>query len=137
MFIKQRNIPPYELLYGRLPRLPISTPPSYFSFVPPNNYFEQLRKTLKIYHQAAKYNIILQQENNEKYYDHNRFNPHYKIGDKVLTRIHGLRGKLDPKFSITPKVAIDVSHPTYIVQDEETHATSHVHVADLRLILSG
>ncbi|CAF0988774.1 unnamed protein product [Rotaria magnacalcarata] len=132
---KTTKYSPFELLYGRLPRLPISTRPQYFSFVKPNDYFEQLRKTLRIYHQAAKHHIVLQQQNNKTAYDHNRFDPQYKIGDKVLTRIHGNRGKLDPKFSPIPKVITQVHHPIYVVQDETNHASFQVHVADLRPII--
>ncbi|CAF4618796.1 unnamed protein product [Rotaria magnacalcarata] len=132
---KTTKYSPYELLYGHLPRLPITIRPAHFSFAKPNDYFEQLKKTLRIYHQAAKEHIVLQQGNSKNVYDNNRLNPQYKIGDKVLTRIHGNRGKLDPKFSPIPKVIIQVNHPTYVVQDEETHVSSQVHVADLRPIL--
>ena len=132
---KSTKYSPYELLYGRSPRLPINTRPPHFSFVKPNDYFEQLKKTLRIYHQAARHHIILRQQNNKKMYDHNRLNPQYKVGDRVLTRIHGIRGKLDPKFSSTPKIITQVHHPIYEVQDEESHVVSQVHVADLRPIL--
>ena len=132
---KTTKYSPFELLYGRLPRLPISTRPAYFSFVKPNDYFEQLKKTLRIYHQAAKHHIVLQQQYNKTSYDHNRLDPQYKIGDKVLTRIQGNRGKLEPKFSPIPQVITQVYHPIYVIQDEINHVSSQVHVADLRPIL--
>ena len=68
-------------------------------------------------------------------YNLNRLNPHYKIGDKVLTRIPNSRGKLEPKFSPVPKVITQLFHPIYEVQDEESHLSSRVHVGDLRPIL--
>lgn len=131
---KSTKYSPYELLFGRSPRLPISVRSSHFSFVKPNDYFEQLRKTLRIYHQAARLHILSQQNNNKQLYDRNRLDPLYKIGDTVLTRIHGNRGKLEPKFSPIPKLITQVYHPIYEVLDEETHVFSQVHVADLRPI---
>ena len=132
---KTTKYSPYELLYGRSPRLPIDTPRTHFIFHKPNDYFEQLKKTLRIYHQSARHNIIQQQQNNKTWYDRNRLDPHYRIGDKVLTRIYGLRGKLEPKFSATLKIIIRVQHPIYIVEDAISHIQSQVHVNDLRPIL--
>ncbi|CAF1489537.1 unnamed protein product [Adineta steineri] len=132
---KTTNYSPYELLYGRPPRLPFHTPPTSISFQKPNDYFEQLKKTQKIYHQFSTHNIKQQQTRNKTYYDRNRPDPHYNIGDFVLTRIHGIKGKLDPTFSITPKIIIETHHPVYIVQDEHTQVESQVHVSDLRSII--
>jgi hypothetical protein len=132
---KSTKYSPYELLYGRFPRLPITARPQHFSFKKPNDYFEQLKRTLRIYHRAARDHIIIQQQYNKRTYDFNRCDPHYSIGDKVLTRVHGNRGKLDPKFSPILKVITRVNHPIYEVIDEENHITSQVHVADLRPIL--
>jgi hypothetical protein len=91
---------------------------------------------LRIYHQSAKNNIITQQAKNKLYYDRNRPEPTYRIGDRVLTRLHGTKGKLDPMFSSTPQVIIQAAHPTYIVQDPTSHLEFHVHVSDLRPIIT-
>lgn len=125
---------PYQLLFGRQPRLPIHSRDEYFSFTSPNSYFNQLQKTLRIYHTATKSNIIQQQQVTKQRYDINRPDPRYKLGDLVLTRIHGLRNKLHPKFSPIPKIIISIRHPTYLVQDSETNITSQVHVGDIRRI---
>ena len=126
---------PYELLYGRPPRLPIHPPPSKFSFSTPNDYFRQLQKTLKIYHRVARENILHQQESSKSYYDVNRPDPHYQLGDRVLTHQHGLRGKLEAKFSPTTKIIIRQNHPTYTVRDEDNQVETKVHVSDLRPII--
>ena len=132
---KTTKYSPYELIYGRRARLPFYSKPSHFSFPQPNDYFEQLKKTLKIYHQSARLNIIQQQARNKAYHDRNRPDPFYNIGDRVLTRVHGTKGKLDPIFSPTAKVIIHALHPIYIVRDEQTKMESRVHVCDIRSII--
>ncbi|CAF4597039.1 unnamed protein product [Rotaria sp. Silwood2] len=87
---------------------------------------------MKRFHQSARNNILQQQSKNKTYYDKNRLDPQYKVGDRVLTRIQGMKGKLDPRFSITPKVIIHAQHPTYTVRDEITKIESRVHVSDIR-----
>jgi hypothetical protein len=82
---------PYQLLYGRPPRLPIYPPPSTFSFPKPNDYFQQLQKTLKLYHQQAHRNTLHHQQLAKIRYNANRLDPHYRLGDQVLTRVHGMR----------------------------------------------
>jgi hypothetical protein len=46
-----------------------------------------------------------------------------------------MKGKLDPLFSINPKIIISVQHPTYIVRDPITNIESRVHVGDIRPLL--
>ena len=133
---KSTRFSPYELLYGRSARLPIHIQTKVFTFLKPNDYFEQLKKTLRNFHQASRDNLLLQQQANQNYYNKNRLNPQLNLGEKVLTRIYGLKGKLDPKFSAIPKVIVDVNHPMYIVEDECTHLRSQVHISDLRPIVS-
>ena len=133
---KSTKFSPYELLYGRTARLPIHIQPKVFTFIKPNDYFEQLKKTLRIFHQASRDNLLLQQHANQNYYNKNRLNPQLNLGEKVLTRIYGLKGKLDPKFSPVPKIIVDIYHPMYIVEDERTHLRSQVHISDLRPIVS-
>ena len=129
---KTTRYSPYQLVFGRSPRLPIHSKLSSFSFSRSNSYFEQLKKSFKYLHQSARNNIIRQQEKNKKYYDKNRLDTHYKVGDRVLTKLHGMKGKLDPPFSINPKVIIRIQHLTYIVRDEITNIESRVHVTDIQ-----
>ena len=51
-------------------------------------------------------------------YDKNRSNPQYAISDQVLVRLHGPRSKLDPRYSLTPKIIIQKQHPIYWVRDQ-------------------
>ncbi|CAF1548103.1 unnamed protein product, partial [Adineta ricciae] len=132
---KTTKYSPFELLYGRAARLPISIRPTSFSFSQPNDYFQQLQKTLRIFHRATRYNVLMHQHYTKQAYDRNRSDPHYSLDDLVLTRIHGARGKLDPRFSSIPKRITAVNHPTYVVQDIETDIISRVHVNDIRPLL--
>ena len=133
---KSTKFSPYELLYGRSVRLPIHIPSKQFTFLKPNDYFEQLKKTLSIFRQASRDNTLIQQQISRTYYNKNHLNPHLKPGEKVLTRIFGLRGKLDSKFLPFPKTVVEGYHPMYVVQDDRTHIRAHVHITDLRPIIS-
>ncbi|CAF4561378.1 unnamed protein product, partial [Rotaria sp. Silwood2] len=66
--------------------------------------------------------------------DKQRADPHYEINDLVLIKIHGTKTKLDPKYSITPKVIIKKQHSIYWVKDEATQVESRVHINDIRPI---
>ncbi|CAF2130055.1 unnamed protein product [Rotaria magnacalcarata] len=128
---KSTKFSPYELLYGRTARLPIYIQPKEFTFLKPNDYFEQLRKTLRIFHQVSRENILCQQQANQAYYNKNRLDPQLKLGDKVFTCTYVSKGKLDPKFSPTPKIVVEIYLPMYVVEDECTHIRSQVHISDL------
>lgn len=133
---KTTKFSPYELVFGRPPRLPIHEKPHHFSLLNPNDYLEQLKKTLKHVHQFARNNILQQQSKNKTYYDKNRLDPHFKVGDRVLIKVQGVKGKLDPRFSTTPKVIVHAQHPTYIVRDEITKIETRLHVSDVRPIFT-
>jgi hypothetical protein len=125
---------PFQLLYGREPRLPADEKKSSFTFHKPNDYYEQLKKSMKMIHGYARENIIRKQNQYKIRYDRQRPDPHYAINDRVLIRRHGLKNKLEPKFSITPQVIIQEDHPVYIVKDEITQGETRVHINDIRPI---
>jgi hypothetical protein len=125
---------PFQLQYGRDPRLPTDEPPTSFIFNKPQDYYGQLKKNLWIIQQQTRDNVNIQQQRYKIRYDKQRADPHYKINDLVLIKIHGIKTKLDPKYSVTPKVIIKKQHPIYWVRDEETQVESRVHVNDIRPI---
>ena len=129
---KTTQYSPLELLFGRCPKLPIDSPLQYFHFDRPNNYFVHLQKILQVYNQQAKLNIVNHQRYHKKYYDQNRRDPHYNVGDRVFTKIFATRGKLDPRYSVEPKIIVQTTHPTYTVRHEATSLEHRYHVSDLR-----
>ncbi|CAF3084335.1 unnamed protein product [Rotaria socialis] len=129
---KTTQYSPFELFFGRSPKLPIDSPPQYYQFDRPSNYFVHLQKIFQVYHQQAKLNIMNQQRYHEKYYDYNRRDPHYNVGDCVFTKIFAARGKLGPRYSTEPKIIVQINHPTYTVRHEPTGLEHSYHVSDLR-----
>ncbi|CAF2678618.1 unnamed protein product [Rotaria sp. Silwood2] len=125
---------PFQLLYGREPRLPTDGKISSFTFRKPSDYYEQLKKSMKLIHGYARENIIRKQQQYKAQYDKQRPDPHYAINDSVLIRRHGLKNKLEPKFSTTPQNIIRAQHPVYVVRDEITQVETQVHINDIRPI---
>ncbi|CAF1177908.1 unnamed protein product [Rotaria sordida] len=125
---------PFQLQYGRDPRLPTDEPPISFTFNKPQDYYEQLKKNLLIMQRQTCDNVNSRQQRYKNRYDKQRADPHYEINDLVLIKIHGTKTKLDPKYSITPKVIIKKQHPIYWVKDDDTQVESRVHVNDIRPI---
>ncbi|CAF1250195.1 unnamed protein product, partial [Rotaria magnacalcarata] len=78
---------PCELQFGRRPQLPPEKPLTTYQFSKPNDYIFYFNKTSKIYRQHAVNNIFNNQKNYKKFYDHNRPEKYYSIGDHVLKRI--------------------------------------------------
>ncbi|CAF4512473.1 unnamed protein product [Rotaria magnacalcarata] len=99
-----------------------------YVFYKPSDYYNQLKKSLQLIQQNARDQSNYSHMNNKKYYDRNRSNPHYDINDTILIRIHGLRSKLDPQFTLTPKIAIQKQHPTYWVRDQMNDQITRVHL---------
>ncbi|CAF4300403.1 unnamed protein product [Rotaria magnacalcarata] len=107
-----------------------------YVFYKPSDYYNQLKKSLQLIQQNARDQSNYSHMNNKKYYDRNRSNPHYDINDTILIRIHGLRSKLDPQFTLTPKIAIQKQHPTYWVRDQMNDQITRVHVHSIPQHLS-
>ena len=126
---------PYQLQFGREPRLPTDNA-SHYVFHKPVDYYNQLQKSLKIIHQHARSISIHHQQKYKKHYDKNRSDPQYQINDQVLIKVQGSRSKFDPRYSIKPKIIIKKQHPVYWVKDEATQVIIRVHVNDIRQILT-
>ena len=125
---------PFQLQFGREPRLPPDKPPTEFVFSTPNDYYKQLQKSLGLIHQNARNRMKNQQRKYKDRYDFHRPDPKYEINDRVLIRIHGRRSKLDPRFLLDIHTIVRKDHPNYWVQDDTTHKVQCVHVNDVRPI---
>ncbi|CAF4054104.1 unnamed protein product [Didymodactylos carnosus] len=117
---------PFQLQYGQKSKLPPDEPPKQVIFAKPNDYYQQLKKNLKIYHEYARRNMVRQQERSKQRYDAKRPDPHYSVGQLVLTRYYGSKFKLDQKYSKVPYRVIDCQYPVYWVKDIETQAESRM-----------
>ncbi|CAF4860445.1 unnamed protein product, partial [Rotaria socialis] len=78
---------PYQLQFGREPRLPTDEPSTSFIFNKPNDYYDQLKKSLLIIQRQAHGHIINRQRQYKIHYDKQRPDPHYKVNDVVLIKI--------------------------------------------------
>ncbi|CAF2621992.1 unnamed protein product [Rotaria sp. Silwood2] len=123
---------PYELQFGRQPHLPPEKPLTNYKFSKPNDYLFHLRKTLNIYRQHAINNIVNNQKNYKQFYDYNRPEKHYSIGDQVLKRIPIPPSKLGELYS-NPMIVIKEEHPTYWIKDPDIEKTYQVHISQLRM----
>ncbi|CAF4275970.1 unnamed protein product [Rotaria magnacalcarata] len=101
---------------------------SNYVFYKPSYYYNQLKKNLQLIQQHARDQSTYSHMNNKKYYDKNRSNPRYEINEKNLLRIHGLGSKLDPQFTLIPRIVIQKQHPTYWVRDQMNDQITRVHV---------
>lgn len=122
------NYSPFQLLFGREPKFPTDGPISSFTFRKPNDYYEQLKKSMRLIHTYARENIIRKQHQYKTQYDKRRSNPHYALDDRVLIRRHGMKSKLEPKYSVTSQIIIQEDHHVYIVKDEITLRETRVHL---------
>ncbi|CAF1949063.1 unnamed protein product [Rotaria magnacalcarata] len=121
---------PYELQFGRKPKLPPEKPPSYYEFSKPNDYFKFLQQTIQRYHNQARNNMTINQSNYKQIYDKNRLDIHYNPGDFVLKRLSIFPTKLSARYS-NPMIVIKQQHPTYWIQDSDDKKIFQVRVSQL------
>ncbi|CAF1488885.1 unnamed protein product [Adineta steineri] len=122
---------PFQLMFGRQPTLPLAQKHATFTLTKPNDYWPRIVRSLKMYHQAARQNIQIQQGLAKARFDQNRSDPVYKQNDLVLWRQPGHLSKLEARYS-GPHVIIQEKHPSYTIQEQETGIQRKVHVADLQ-----
>lgn len=122
---------PFELLYGRSPRLPPDGPRDRYDFSVPHDYFHHLQRVLRLYHEQAKRHSLQSRLNYKRQFDRNRSNPQYFVGDAVLRRLSQSPSKLAQLYS-HPCIVVQSNHPTYWIQDSTDNKVHQVHVSQLR-----
>ncbi|CAF3405307.1 unnamed protein product [Rotaria socialis] len=125
------NFTPFELTFGRAANLPTDRPTT-FTFSHPHDYLDQLVRNLKYYRTTVRQNIQQQHAQSKARYDRRRTDPQYDLGTMVLTRIFTSRSKLDPRFSLDPKIIVNRQHPIYWVKAINSTTISRIHVNDIR-----
>lgn len=130
------NILPFELTYGRQVHLPTDPPPTTLTFPQHHDYYQQLTRGLTHYYRTAKEFMFKQYQKTKTRYDLRRTDPQYELGTIVLTRLFTNRSKVDPRYSINPKIIVKNNHPTYAVKDINTKYITQVHVSDIRPLSS-
>jgi hypothetical protein len=97
------------------PIVPISRPSDYL------NYLARVRKLAL---QTARDNIVQNQQMAKCRYDRGRKNPTYEIGELVLIRYPGMRGKFDPIYNGPYRVVNRMATNTYIVVNDQEQRRS-------------
>ena len=118
---------PYLLMYGREPRLPVDlcfgTSPDGTSERNYTRYVEKLRGDLQDAYRLAKETADKTHQRNKKAYDEKVTFQRIDVGDRVLLKNLGLRGKhkLDSRWSSTPYVVIGKlpNLPVYRLKPED------------------
>jgi hypothetical protein len=122
---------PSHLMFGREITLAFDSARPIVPLSKPSDYLNHLARHRKIILQAAQTNIVQQQQTTKRRYDQGRQNPSYEIGELVLIRQHGLRGKLDPIYNGPYRVVNRLSSNTYIVDNDQEQRQNQVHVSDM------
>ncbi|CAF3283177.1 unnamed protein product [Rotaria sp. Silwood2] len=125
---------PFQLMFERNPILLLAQQSTEFTLTKPNNYWPQIQRLLKLYHQAARRNIHIQQHYAKARFDANRSDTVYQVNDLVLWRKPFHLSKLDEPYS-GPHIILKANHPNYVIQDRESSIQRMVHVADLQPVL--
>ena len=106
---------PYQLQFGRCPRLPPEPTANNYELSKPNDFFKFLQQILTVYRKQARENMKFRQYYYKEKYIKNRRATHYNIDNHVLKRLTTFPSKLSALYS-DPMIVIKEQHPTYFVQ---------------------
>ncbi|CAM2726315.1 unnamed protein product [Rotaria socialis] len=127
------KLTPFELIYGRLCKLPFDLPQRTTTVTEPHLYVKQLNEYLQMAKQIARSNIKISQEKSKQRYDANRMNETYIIGDFVYVKRLGLNYKLASKYNGPYQIIQQLNESIYRLQNpNELNEIFNVHTSRLR-----
>ncbi|CAF3952238.1 unnamed protein product [Rotaria sp. Silwood1] len=127
------TLTPYEMIFGRICKLPFDLPEQATTIIEPHQYVKQLQEYLESAKQTAHTQILHSQRRSKQRYDANRTNNTYFIGDFVYVRRLGLHHKLAPKYDAPYQIIQQLNESTYRIQNpNDLYEIVNVHVNRLR-----
>ncbi|CAF4851479.1 unnamed protein product [Rotaria sp. Silwood1] len=127
------KLTPFEMMFGRLCKLPFDLPKQTTTSVEPHQYVKQLQEYLELAKHVARTNIERSQEKSKRNYDTNRTNNIYLIGDFVYIKRLGLIHKLAPKYAGPYQIIQQLNDSIYRVQNtNDLNEIINVHINRIR-----
>lgn len=120
------GLSPYELMFGRSPRMPIDLDlvPSDTMPTHAKQYYETLVQNIRTAEEISGINLKAAQERQKSYHDKDSRPPDFHVGQKVLktnfAHTKGLSKKLMPKFQGPYTIIQCFDNNTYVLQDSKT-----------------
>ena len=123
---------PFEMMFGRLCKLPFDLP-KRTTIIEPHQYVKELREYLTSIKHSARTNIEQMQIKSKKRYDAHRTNELHSIGQYVYIRKIGLNQKLNPKYVGPYQIIQRLNDSVYRVQNPvNLNEIINVHVSRIR-----
>ena len=123
---------PYELMFGRLCKLPFDLP-STTTVAEPHSYIKQLKQYIKEANQAVRANIMFNQRKSQERHDNNRSNDLYVAGDFVYVKRLDPCRKLERKYNGPYQVIQQLNQSIYRIQDpNDLRVIMNIHINRLR-----
>jgi transposase InsO family protein len=127
------KLTPYEMMFGRLCKLPYDLPKQTTTIIEPHQYVKQLQDYLEVAKQFAQLHIRNSQNRSKQHYDANRRHENYFVGDYAYVKRLGLNCKLTPKYDGPYQVIQQLNESTYRVQNpNDLFEILNVHVNRFR-----
>ena len=127
------KLTPYEVVFGRIARLPFDLPQETTTITEPGTYLDTLKEHLQLAKQMVVENISRCQAKAKQRHDANRTNELYTVGDFVYIKQLGFVSKLNPKFIGPYQVIQQINSSIYRLQNPNNlREIFNVHINRLR-----